>query len=89
MNGSLYMPAIITLFAMTVNIPLGYLRRNCERFTFGWYFYVHISIPAIIYVRVKTGLSWKFIPLTLAGALAGQWLGGMLYARGKKFEEDR
>jgi len=84
MNGSIAMLGIITLFAFTINVPLGYLRRNCERFSFGWYFYVHISIPAIIYVRVKAGFGWKFIPLTLAGAFAGQLLGGMLYGRGKK-----
>jgi hypothetical protein len=45
---------------------------------------VHISIPALIFIRVKAGFSWKFIPLTFAGALLGQLLGGMLNNRGKK-----
>jgi hypothetical protein len=73
-------------FAILINIPLGYLRRNYEKFTFGWYFYVHMSIPAIIYIRVKTGLSWKFIPLTLAGAIVGQLLGSKLF--GKRSKDD-
>jgi hypothetical protein len=68
----------LIIFAFMINIPLGFLRRNYEKFTFGWYFYVHISIPAIVYMRVKSGLSWKFIPLTLAGAVAGQLLGSRL-----------
>ena len=90
MNDSIAVLAVIVLFAFVVNVPLGYLRRNCERFSFGWYFYVHISIPAIIYARVKAGLSWKFIPFTLAGAVAGQLLGGVLHGKGKKNEkEDR
>jgi hypothetical protein len=73
-------------FATLVNIPLGYLRRNYEKFTFGWYFYVHISIPALVYIRVKAGLSWKFIPLTLAGAVAGQLIGSKLF--GKRSKDD-
>jgi hypothetical protein len=84
MNDSIAILGIIILFAFTVNVPLGYLRRNYEKFSFGWYFYVHISIPAIIYMRVKAGLSWKYIPFTLAGAVAGQLLGGMLHGRVKK-----
>jgi hypothetical protein len=76
----------LIIFAFLVNIPLGYLRRNYEKFTFGWYFYVHISIPAIVYMRVKSGLSWKLIPLTLAGAVAGQLLGSRL--NGKRSKND-
>ncbi len=86
MNGHLVSLTLVIMFAFLVNMPLGYLRRNYEKFTFGWYFYVHISIPAIIYVRIKAGFSWKFIPLTLAGAVAGQLLGGRLYGRVKKDE---
>lgn len=72
---------IVVLIAFSINIPMGYLRQNCEKFTFGWYFYVHISIPVIIYLRIKAGFSWKFIPLTLLGAVAGQIMGGMLRRR--------
>jgi len=86
MNGHLVSLTLVIMFAFLVNMPLGYLRRNYEKFTFGWYFYVHISIPAIIYVRIKAGFSWKLIPLTLAGAVAGQLLGGRLYGRVKKDE---
>ena len=84
MDVRLFSLILVILFALIINMPLGYLRRNYEKFTFGWYFYVHISIPVIIYARIKAGFSWKFIPLTLAGAVASQLLGGRLYARGKK-----
>ncbi len=84
MEGRLVWLLPVILFAFFINMPLGYLRRNYEKFAFGWYFYVHISIPVIIYVRIKAGFSWKFIPLTLAGAVAGQLLGGRLYDRVKK-----
>lgn len=68
----------LVLFTITINLPLGYLRQGYEKFTFGWYFYVHISIPLIIYLRIKSGVSWKFIPLTLCGAVAGQLVGGRI-----------
>jgi hypothetical protein len=80
MNGVLLLAALI-LIAVLINIPLGYLRQGAQKFTFAWYFYVHISIPLIIYLRVKSGYSWKFIPLTFAGALLGQFIGGRLQRR--------
>lgn len=66
------------IVACAVNIPLGYLRESCRKFSIGWFFYVHISIPIIVYVRVKTGLGWQFIPFTLASTVAGQIIGGRL-----------
>ena len=71
----------LMLLAVGINLPLGYLRQNYDKFTFGWYFYVHISIPAIIYLRIKFGYSWKVIPLTLGAAVVGQLLGGRLNHR--------
>lgn len=71
----------LVLFAIIINLPLGYLRQNYAKFSFGWYFYVHISIPLIIFLRIKSGFSWRFIPLTLVGALTGQILGGMIHKR--------
>ncbi|ACM19842.1 hypothetical protein Geob_1483 [Geotalea daltonii FRC-32] len=68
-------------FALLINVPFGYLRQNYEKFTFGWYFYVHISIPIIIYLRIKSGLSWKFIPFTLGSAIVGQIIGGRIRRR--------
>jgi hypothetical protein len=72
---------LLILVAVALNVPLGYLRQNYEKFTFGWYFYVHISIPLIIYMRIKSGFGWKIIPLTLGGAVIGQVVGGMIHKR--------
>jgi len=77
LESSLKLAALI-LGAFAVNLPLGYLRDAYDRYTFGWYFYVHISIPVIIYLRVKASFSWHVVPLTLGGAVAGQVLGGIL-----------
>jgi hypothetical protein len=73
----------LIIIAILINVPLGYLRQNYEKFSFAWYFYIHISIPLIIYLRVKSGYSWKFIPLTLGGAVAGQIVGGIINRKRK------
>ena len=74
----------LILVAFAINMPLGYLRQNYRKFSFGWYFYVHISIPLIIYLRIKAGFSWMFIPLTLGAAVAGQLVGGRLNKKGRQ-----
>lgn len=77
MNGYLLLIGLIAL-AIIVNIPLGYLRQAVPKFSFGWYFYIHISIPLIIYLRIKSGYSWKLIPLTIGGAIIGQIVGARI-----------
>jgi len=77
MSGALLLAGLV-LFALAINIPFGYLRQGTVKFTFAWYFYVHISIPLIIYLRIKSGFSWKLIPLTLGGAVLGQLIGGRI-----------
>lgn len=73
--------AALMIMAVVVNIPMGYQRQSCRKFSPGWWFYIHISIPLIIYARVKTGLGLQFIPFTLASAVLGQMIGGRLYRK--------
>jgi hypothetical protein len=82
MEGTLKLAGLI-LGATAMNVPLGYLRNAYERFTFGWFFYVHISIPVIIFLRIKAGFSWQIVPITIGGAVVGQLLGGALHRRKK------
>lgn len=71
----------VILLAVIVNLPLGYYRQACDKFTFAWYFYVHISIPLIIFIRVKCGFGWQVIPFTIGGAVIGQIIGGRIRRR--------
>jgi hypothetical protein len=73
--------AALMLMAVAFNIPMGYQRQSCRKFAPGWWFYVHISIPIIMYARIKIGLGMQFIPFTLASAVAGQIVGGRLYKK--------
>ena len=73
--------AVIMVLTAAVNVPLGYQRQSCRKFSPGWWFYIHISIPLIFYMRIKTGLGVQFIPFTLVSAVAGQFLGGRIYRK--------
>lgn len=66
---------ILSLVALLVNIPMGYIRENCPKFSFRWLFWIHASIPLIIYMRVTLGTSKWFIPVCILLAIAGQVIG--------------
>ena len=63
-------------FALFANIPLGYLREGSQKYSFRWFLYIHLSIPAVIALRLVSGFSWRVIPFTLGCAVAGQIVGG-------------
>lgn len=79
----------ISLLAVSylVNVPLGYIRESCPRFSIAWFFWVHASIPLIIYLRVSSGVSPWIIPATIFLAVLGQLTGGRLRRRARSVED--
>ena len=71
----------LVALAFVANIPCGYLRVNYPKRSFMWFFMIHMTIPFIVLLRIKAGLGWQFIPLTLGGAIAGQMVGGRINQR--------
>jgi hypothetical protein len=71
----------LMLIAVVVNVPMGYQRQSCKKFSPGWWFYIHISIPLIIFARVKSGLGIQYMPFTLASAVLGQIIGSKIYRK--------
>ena len=67
---------IVALSALIVNIPLGYIRESSPKFSVQWLFWIHASIPLIIYVRISLGTSKWFIPVCIFLAVVGQIWGG-------------
>ncbi|GAW93368.1 hypothetical protein [Calderihabitans maritimus] len=70
---------IVSLVALVVNVPLGRWRASVPKFSFLWFLAVHLSIPLIVYLRIKTHLGISYIPVTIAFAVLGQYLGGLFY----------
>lgn len=73
----------LVVFALITSIPCGYIRQNYKKYSFMWFFLIHLPIPFIVLLRIEVGVSWHFIPLTLAGSVAGQIIGGALNRRRK------
>jgi len=71
----------LIILAFVVSVPCGYLRQNYKKYSFMWFFLIHLPIPLIVLMRVKAGLGWQYIPLTLGGSVAGQIIGGVLSRR--------
>lgn len=68
---------IIIVATIIFNIFCGVFRARQAKL--GWkIFYIHIPIPFIAGVRITCDVSWKFIPVLVAVALASQIIGGKL-----------
>jgi len=59
-----------------VNIPLGMRRQRCRKFSWQWIVWIHASIPLILALRVWLTLPPIAIPLNIAAAVLGQFIGG-------------
>lgn len=70
--------ALVAFAALVLNLPFGYLRMNTKKFSVMWFVYIHLPIPFIFILRNMAGLGYVYIPLMVAGALAGQLIGGRL-----------
>ncbi len=64
--------------ALAVNLPLGYLRGGQPKFSFGWFVYVHLSVPLIAWLRITNHVGPGAIPLFILCAVAGQLAGGRM-----------
>lgn len=71
----------LTVLSFIISIPCGYLRQNHVKYSFMWFLLIHLPIPFIVLLRLKAGVSWHFIPLTLGGSVAGQIVGGVINRR--------
>ncbi len=69
---------VLASFAFLVNVPLGYIRENTKKFSLAWFFWIHASIPFIIFLRLKLNISPWFIPISIFAAILGQLLGSRL-----------
>ena len=84
MQATILMILGLVLISFIINIPFGYIRQRYEKLTFMWFFLLHVPIPFIILIRIRAGIDWRVIPLTLIGSVAGQIVGGVLNRRKKR-----
>jgi len=68
--------SLVIAAAFIMNLPLGYKREGTRKFSAAWFTWVHLSIPFIILLRLKLGVSYWYIPFSIGAAVAGQLVGG-------------
>jgi hypothetical protein len=73
----------VALAVFLVNLPFGYWRAQATRFSRQWMLAVHVPVPAVIALRIFSGLGWQLIsfPVLIGVFFLGQFCGGKLYRR--------
>lgn len=80
----LWWRVLITCVAtFLVNLPFGYLRSSFRKLSFWWFFFIHLPVPLIIFIRKfhDLKLTWGLAPFLLGSFFLGQWAGRIIYAR--------
>lgn len=67
---------IVSILCLLVNIPLGARRERTRKFSWQWILWIHASIPFIIALRIWLQLHPMAIPINIAAAVLGQFIGG-------------
>jgi hypothetical protein len=68
----------VFLFTYLINLPFGSLRERARKFSFKWFLYIHIPIPAIFLLRVFSHIEFRYVPIFVFAALMGQFHGGKI-----------
>lgn len=74
----------VSVICLLVNIPLGMMRERSRKFSIQWILWIHASIPLIIALRIGLHLHWIAIPINIASAVLGQFIGGVPEKRKRK-----
>jgi len=69
---------LLMVLALSVNVPLGYLRRRSRRLSWRWFLWVHLSIPLIAACRILSHFGFIVVPWRGGAAVVGQLGGGRI-----------
>jgi ABC-type spermidine/putrescine transport system permease subunit I len=75
-SSKMVIAAGIALLTLLINLPFGYMRKKTRKFSLKWFLCIHLPIPLIFLARVSASLNFRYIPVFVCAALAGQILGG-------------
>jgi ferrochelatase len=78
---------VIAVFSFLINIPFGVFRERTLKFSAAWFFWIHASIPLMIYLRLSLGTSPFFIPVCIGLAILGQVIGSRWMRRAMSIAE--
>jgi len=68
---------ILSFLIFLFNIPFGFWRENCKKFSVNWFLSIHLPIPFIILARFLFNIpySWESFFFFVIAFFLGQFLG--------------
>jgi hypothetical protein len=80
--------SIVAVFVFLLNIPFGYWRAGCRKFSWQWLLAVHAPVPAVIALRLGSGIGFQLIsyPALVGAFFLGQRFGGRFLRRRSETE---
>lgn len=74
---------IVASLVLLLNLPFGYWRAGCRKFTWPWILAVHAPVPLVVALRLASGMGFRLItfPVMVGAYFTGQFLGGRLRLR--------
>ena len=80
-----YAPLIVAPSILALNLPFGYWRSRCRKFSVSWFAAIHIPVILSITLRLMLGIAWVFyhLPIYVLSFVYGQYLGGRIAGRGQ------
>lgn len=79
-----YSPWAVATFVLLANLPFGYWRARCRKFSFAWFVAIHVPVVLAIALRLWLGDAFRFstLPLFVLAFIVGQFLGGRIRGHG-------
>lgn len=76
-----YSPWAIAPVVLLLNLPFGYWRALCRKFSFSWFVSIHAPIILGIALRLLLGIPFRLatFPFYVLAFLIGQSLGGRIH----------
>jgi hypothetical protein len=73
----------VAVVVFLINLPFGYWRAGVPFRTRQWMLAVHLPVPAVIALRVFSGIGWEPVsfPVIVGAFFFGQLAGGRLFRR--------
>jgi hypothetical protein len=70
--------AIVSVLVLLINLPFGLWRSRVQKFSWKWIVAVHAPVPAVVALRLASGLGFQLIsyPLLVGAYFTGQLCGG-------------
>ena len=78
-----YKIGALVAFVFLINLPFGYWRDRCRKFSVSWFLAIHIPVPFIYLARNTLSVPFYWIPILIPPFLGGQKMGAKLRS-GKK-----